>query len=183
MEKWKLCLVITLLFLIASGTSNAAIDWDITTGHETIENGDTFDRVTIYNSAIVDMTGGEVNILRPYSNASLNVSGGHVGILYVNGTSTVNLTNGLIDSITVGQNISDDLSIIFDCDLSSIIRTYDQGKLAGLEGNWSNGTAFDIEIQNQNAQHPTGDYIQIIPEPISIVFLGFGGLLIRVRRS
>ena len=157
-----------LLLIIFANVTQAAIDWDINGGNEIIESADIFGTVTITNNAVVDMTGGEVDLIRAFGALDLNISGGHVALVYVNGTSAVTFSGGDIDSITVGLNVSDDASITFVCDLDSLNYFYDQGLLVGVTGSWLDSSSFDIEIQNLG-YNPTSDYINFGPEPATLV--------------
>jgi len=140
--------------------------------------GGEVEAVRMYDSAVLNMSGGAIDTgLYPSGHNVVNISAGYVKLLYVNGYTDATLTGGIIDSVTVGFNVSD-VQITFVCDLDSLVYSYNSaGVLVGVLGNWLDGTEFNIEIQNRGYS-PTSDYIKFIPEPASLFIVGLGGLWI-----
>ena len=55
----------------------------------------------------------------------------------------------------------------------------------GISGFWLDGTPFSIDFINVGgvfSPYPTCDYVEVIPEPATLMLIGFGGLLIRRKK-
>ena len=51
-----------------------------------------------------------------------------------------------------------------------------------LTGHWLDGTSFNIKLYDVTGYSPAIDNIQFIPEPVTVLLMGIGGLLIRKKK-
>ena len=84
---------------------------------------------------------------------------------------------GVVSIIYSYQNVSSDLTvphITIECE------SYEYNEVDNsISGNWMNGASFSIQLIDSDDFSPTIDNIQFVPEPASLILLGFGGLLLR----
>jgi hypothetical protein len=158
--------------------------------------------VKLYNNSSMTLSGGEVSGIDLKNSATLsvldgkvlgtiyatgdniiNIAGGATDKIYANGSTKVTLSGGNIGTMQIGLNISSTSppTYIVMCDLYSLNRTYINGVLSGITGNWLDGSGFDIEVGSRIG-NPTSDYIQFVPEPATLTLLGVGGLMLRKRK-
>lgn len=173
--------------------------------------GGVADYITTYDWSTLNVTGGSADF-GAVDYSTMNISGGtHSGALaWAYGTvnfsdtaesrrldawafGTVNMTGGIIEGIgaldsgTVnlyGGEITDaigagDSSIInifgYDLALSSSGGEYGYGLVSGF---WQNDTPFEIDLSSPE----TYSHINLIPEPGTLVLMGFGVMIMK-RRS
>lgn len=123
-------------------------------------------------------TGGITDILL-LNYSHLDYLDGSTEEITVGSSATASLYGGRIDAITSLQKVvapSIDLYCQPDWEW---VETGDV--ITGITGHWLDGTAFDIELINDNRYDPTWMNINIMPEPTTLALLGLGCLLIRKR--
>jgi hypothetical protein len=189
----KIKIFILMLLLIAS-VCNAAIDWDIYSGTETIETGDDYGIVNVYNNASLDMTGGEVVDLSSYDVTSFDMFSGTILRLHALGSSVINIYDGLInqhlDAFDMsiinfyGGTVND---YIFATDSSEVhIYGYDfvftpSSSSYFLSGYWETGTQFNLYLRGPDT-YPRVN-LHEIPEPASMVMFALGICLLRSKKD
>ncbi len=144
-------------------------------------SGGEVSRIDLSNNSALTVSGGKVSdMIFTAHNNLVNVGGGVINRIYLNGSAKAVLTGGDIGTLQIGLNISSTTPPTYTifCDLDSLNRTYSNGVLSRIEGNWLDGSDFDIEIASRLG-NPTSSFIQFIPEPATMLLLGLGGLLIR----
>jgi len=174
--------------------------------------GGNVDGIASFNASTVNISGGYASGVNALDFSTVNVTGGYVSGLdaYDNGTITFSgnasahsvvafdsgniiMTGGTTDylvggySVTIdlyGGTISDLLSVgdlatanIFGYNLSKVPTggTYGYGQVSGY---WENGESFSINLYNPEAY----SHIKLIPEPCSLMLLGFGVLAL-IRKT
>lgn len=158
----------------------------------TIEAGDVYDAVNVWDTSIVEMSGGTAYAVNPNNSSvftmydgdirfvdlrndsTINVYGGEVGYggLNVSGSASANLYGGIYSYHIVGVE-------------SGAVHIYGYHfELTGafLSGFWADGTRFE----NIYLRGP-GTYERVtlheIPEPATLCLLSLGGFLLRNRRK
>jgi len=196
----KTKLFIAILIVTASVTQGAILD---IYADDTIQNGDVYDTVNIYDSldtplvqTNVDMTGGEITYLNVYDTASFNSYDGDLSFLYVyeNATATINNLN-YIAAIELHNSASlymhggvSSLSIqIFD-DAELHVYGYDfeyDPSIIGtnsVSGFWENGEAFVVGLRQPSDYDPyTQVILHEIPEPLTFMLLLSGSLWLKKK--
>jgi len=166
-------------------------------GGQIIGYSSGFNSIFINDSSTFNVSGGTIDMYMDfvvYGSANANISGGNVtaGRLKTSFSSTVNITGGsinldmldvfgggrltisrgllTIDDTSIGNNsVIDVYGYDFNYDPSKMILT---GRL--LDGNQLNISGLDsLEYQRFN----------LIPEPSSLLLIGFGLLMIKPRRK
>ena len=106
-------------------------------------------------------------------------SGGATESLKVGRNASALLTGGTINVITIYRRPQDSCLVTIDC-RDGWEWLYTAGKITGITGLWKNGDPFEIELYNLGSPWPpTAQYVNVIPEPATLLLLGFGGLLLR----
>lgn len=156
---------------------------DIYTG-TTIESGDVYDRVSIYDSppeqTIVDMTGGEVSSFGIFDTSVLNFSNGDIGYISMNDSSTFHISGGSIGYI--GIHNLESTTHVYGYGFEYIPKIGSPG--GWLTGFWADNNPFEIYFRGLPEQLPSSSVrLHEIPEPASIGILGFGIFLIRKAKK
>jgi len=197
MKRIKLFILITYILTISVSQTQAL---SIYSGTLSVQENDSYSNTLVYNSATVDMTGGDILSLDLLNSSTADISGGSITQgLYVWNNSTVNMTDGTIgwnldasDSSTInlyGGEITDWLYATDD----SVVNIYgygfnydsDAGGWNGgqLTGFWLDDTPFTIDLlDNIEVDSTYYDHVNLVPEPCSLILIGFGGLLLRRRK-
>jgi hypothetical protein len=135
--------VCVLAFAIRQPVVHAQVDWDIYTDAN-IYPGDEYDDIHIYNSSIVQMTGGTVDSIVAADNARLIVSSGYIRLLDGWGDSIIELSAGTFVSTNPSWN-----STIYFSGTAQTSAAVVEGSgcfnmadgLAGFVGLWGSGIA------------------------------------------
>jgi len=167
--------------------------------HETgtIQTGDYYDQVNVWDSANVSMTGGEVGLLSSYNSSHINVTGGLVspGWLAAYNNSIVEISGGIVRTVSLvdssimywsGGNIDGYLAI-FD---NAVLHVYGKDFLytpgggygfGWLSGHWANGSDFTILFRHLSEVFPpeSSVILHVIPEPCTLLLLIFGAAICR----
>jgi hypothetical protein len=112
-------------------------------------------------------------------NSRLIFSGGHVNRLDIGDYATATISDGQINKLASGYVYASTNHIEIVCQTHNYNTT---SKI--LTGVWGNDSAFNIQLIDIGYGYsPTYDNIKftIIPEPMTMVLLGLGGLLIRKK--
>jgi hypothetical protein len=116
-------------------------------------------------------TGGITDlVLKNYSH--LGYYGGETEELTIRNNSTAYLYGGRIDGITSMQ-YADVEHIVIDC-RKGWSWLYTGAKITGITGLWKDGSAFSIDFIDHPDFDPTWMNVDVIPEPATLLMLGFG---------
>ena len=152
-------------------------DWEITSGHEYVVDGDLYNKIEIFNDAILDIQGGGTTTVNAYDTSKVNISGGYIFILgtpdfpAVGSSPIVNLTGGTIETINPSAGVVNIHG--YDFEISNLTdHSYT------LKGKWETGVSFEIYMSRTI---PTDPYVVLhtIPEPFTFGLFGFGILIAR----
>lgn len=166
-----------------------------------IQSWDHYETVDICSSATVEMTGGTADTLYSHDQSTVNMSGGNVGTLYAFSDSTVNISGGQVHRLTgidsshvniYGYGFQYDpmgagpimYGFTFDRDVPKDWMYH--GLLRGFR---EDGSLFQIVMNNSLYSRYSGELtydhvvLHTVPEPATVLLLGFGCLALRSRMS
>ena len=115
----------------------------------------------------LNVYGGTIGQLYSWEYSTVNIYDGAIGSLVPQDSSTLNLHGGLITYLIAGSTTN-----IFGYDLTKTNTggTYGYGQVTGF---WRDGSSFIIELRGP------GTYINLIPEPTTLLLLCSGIFLLR----
>ena len=121
--------------------------------------------------------GGVYDILL-YNTSQLLYLDGVTEYIRVGQNATAVLKGGSINCIkTMRYPVSDEANVfIYAQDGWSWIN---DDPWVGIQGNWKDGTPFNIQFINDFDYGPVWQNIQVIPEPATLMLFGIGGILLR----
>ena len=157
--------------LIVNGGGADLIDaWD----NSRIEVYSTSLPLSLYDSGVYD--------IHLSDNSTLLFSGGATESLVLYKNSSALLTGGTINYITIYHRPVDSCSVTIDCQ-DGWQWLYTSGTITGIKGLWQNGSPFQITLSNVGSPWPlTAQYVNVVPEPTTMLLLGLGGMLIRKKK-
>jgi hypothetical protein len=204
MEKKLLRLVFAVLFLCYGGLVQATnIDFNSVNPLGTIQTGDSYDRVTLHDSAIVTMTGGTAYYVGASDSSTFYMQGGNISAWLFSGkTSTVTISGGSVKTLHVynssvtnisGGNVFD----IWDTDTpivniygKNFYSTFHLGEGWLITGNWNDAinSSFSIWYRADSSVPPPGSLgshivLHTIPEPATLFLFGLSAILLREKLS
>jgi hypothetical protein len=136
---------------------------------------------TIISTSELEQGVGGIWFLSLSENSHLYMSGGQVNQLDFNNSATAELYGGLIQQIWSYQQVQvPHIKLYYSGDLPNYNETTDI-----LGGLWGDGDPFSIYLHDVTGYAPVIDNIEfiLVPEPMILALLAFGGLLIRSRNS
>lgn len=118
-----------------------------------------------------------------YNNSTLLFNGGATQSLKVGDNATALLTGGTINYITIYRGPQDSSLVTIDCK-DGWQWLYTAGKISGITGTWHDGTPFQIAFGNAPSPYPpTANFVNVIPEPSTMLLVALGGLMLRKRTA
>ncbi len=185
-----------VIILSLMGVSYAAMDWEITDGSEIIQEGDEYSKVSIYNSAMVEMSGGVVSGIDAYNSSTLTLRGGSVGArgLYTYNSSVVNI-HGWTDGLKVVANDSSTVNL-FQGNTNGSVNPYGSSTVhiygtdfdfsvnissGTLTGKWADETDFSLFFRGET-ELPSQVILHQVPEPTTLILLLSGIAAIHYKR-
>jgi hypothetical protein len=165
--------VATIAILLSLSLQANATTIDVNSGEFTIENGDVYDTVNVWNDATVTMTGGWVGNLDSYNTSTVSVNEGVIHFaLHTYGSSVVDLLYVETDDPPPNFDF-----IISSYDDSTVnIYGYDFLLIPSsgsyfLEGYWQSGKQFRIFLREPGTDSHV--ILHEVPEPSQIYLLSF----------
>jgi len=131
------------------------------TGHGTIN---------VYGGDFLNIGGGYNSVINMSSGTTEYLGAGDFGI--------INLSGGLVTDSLYGGDSS--VVNIFGYNLTKTPYggRYDFGQVSGV---WADGVPFEIDLRSST--NGTYSHINLIPEPMTLLLIGFGTLFVRKRRQ
>jgi hypothetical protein len=120
--------------------------------------------LTSEESSLVNVFGGTLGYMNGYGSPTINVSGG-----------------GILDDVAVQSDFDGEINIYgYDFFYDPDGGNWNGGQLTGV---WENSKPFSMDFRNVGGK-TTYDYVvlHVIPEPVTILLLGLGLVVVRKRR-
>ena len=160
--------------------------------------GGEVNTVSTHNNSTADISGGIVNAVDVFDNSTTAIAGGNVSSLWAWHSSTIDIFDGIVNLNLIPDHNST-VKIYggwvnrLHASGSSTVTFFGQNFVLGdglwleddrlfgtgmLSGQWVNGMEWTTEI----GWNPETSTILLIPEPMTLLLLGFGGLALRRRK-
>ncbi|MBN1795679.1 MAG: hypothetical protein JW804_03315 [Sedimentisphaerales bacterium] len=175
-KMWGKAVIIIVELLLFSGGMAQADYIDIY--EDTVIDSDLDAIVTVHNSAeITVLPGGAATVFYLIDTSSALVYGGHASYRSQS-SSVLDLYGGTFGSVGYDGSLAE---IYVHGQNFQIIPASDNHTSVFLQGNWLNGTAFEIYFRDlpQPFEQALGTNIFLIPEPVTILLMLSGILGIR----
>lgn len=174
------CLTIGFILAIFGPlVQNGQCDFILTGNQELTINSYHFNGTLHDTSSAFLVSGGIIgNKLWAHDYSTFDMSNGNINALYAYEYSTVNISGG---SATYLQTFDFSVVTFYGLDfLASGGLNFDGNYILGtgtLSGKWIDGTPWSIYIQNSGSTST----IMAIPEPATILLLGLGAAMIKIK--
>jgi len=169
-------IVLTMWVILAGACPVSASSITIDSGHYTWTDSDPYyDEVFLENSASLDFIGGVIGHLDTRHDSLANIDGGNMDYLGTYDNSVVNLYTGEWDWLVSHNNSKVYLwayNVIYD----PTGGIYADGSLEGYF--YKDDTEFNFSLLNPG----TYSHVEIIPEPTTLLLLGFGAIFLRKHK-
>jgi hypothetical protein len=144
-------------------------------GHHEINDGDVYGEIWMENDATADMWGGDVFQLGALDSSKFNMFGGTMDILIGRYDSIVNIHAGDLSSAGLAENAVMNL-YAYDV-VYHVTGGGDDWSTGWLEGKYYSGDEYFVfDFSTHDASQ-----LNIIPEPMTLLFLALGFIGIRKR--
>jgi hypothetical protein len=168
--KTKIITIMAAALLAVISPAQADTVW--LSGHHEILYGDVYAEIYMYNDSTADMFGGDVYKLETFDVTVFDMLGGVMDILDVHDDSTINIYGGILDTIGAADNSLVSL-YAYDVTYHPTGGYYDRG---WVEGKY---LADDLTFTFDLIHMDSFSHINVVPEPSTILLLGFGTLLLK----
>jgi hypothetical protein len=142
----------------------------------TIQSGDNYDQVNIWDTAMVNMTGGDVTRwISVFDASTLLLSGGSIQDLQLSYSGIAVLTGGNITGTlsTAGTSVVHIYGKNFN-----FTPNYSNGP-GWITGDWADGSSFSIYYRNYEPFPGTHLFLHEIPEPCTLGLVSLGVFILR----
>jgi hypothetical protein len=176
MRKIPIILLFVLMLTVARQGHATMVEVDFH-DNAVIQEGDSYYRVSVWDDAIVVMTGGEVNQLLQSDSSTTTLIGGSVRWFEIRDSSTANLYGGNFGNF----------GILYAPDPNSYFHIYGYNfiiekpsDLWRLTGFWPNGSTFEVYLRRADT---FGEHYVLheVPEPSITGFFVLGILILKRR--
>jgi hypothetical protein len=155
----------------------AQADTEWYSGHHEIVDGNVYGEIWMYNDCTADMCGGEVFQLGALDSSRFNMFGGTMDILLGRYDSIVNIHGGDLNSAGLAEKA---VMNLYAHDV--VYHPTDGGddwSTGWLEGKYcANDEYFVFEFSTHD-----DSYLNVIPEPATLLLFGLGGLFLKRGRK
>ncbi len=173
-EKMRKIILTILIMLVGACPVQAGVWW--IDGHLEINDGDVYDgELFIIDHGSVDMFGGVVGKLETWDYSTGNIYGGSLDWLWSDDNSVVNIYGGTLDWLACFPD-----SMVYLYAYDTVYHPtgglYDN---PWLEGRYCNDDSLFSFTFYGDQVYPQ---LTIVPEPATLLLLGFGALLLRKQK-
>jgi hypothetical protein len=170
--------VVKVILVMASLLITPCLQAVVIDSNQTIDSGD-YNQVDVINSAVLDVTGGDIFSLFSDNNTVVNMYDGVMRSATLSDESTLNLRGGTI--IGVYPNQATVNIYYFSLNEVQVGQVQDGNATVTISGVWENGNTFLIDFKRVSPDIPNINLIPV-PEPTSILLLG-SIVFLRLRKS
>ncbi len=188
MMKFKLVLLVILVGVISQVQASLIASND---DYLIIDNGDSYEGITIRDDAIVNMVGGTVdlgNASYMYDNCQFYISGGTIsGKVYLYNNTQIILSGSdfYVGNVAVGLGELD-LDYLVTVGALDYFQSEADTYSGTISGILFDGNSFTIDfriLQFIYGSEPETANITLVPEPVSMSLLGLGGIFVCRKKT